>query len=215
MAVTAAISERIHRPLSPRKFFERLYGHLDNRENSAKDPRGAEAIERSPTTHREETPLVTAFRSRESNRSLSVDSSTAASSPASSGCSSAVDIEEDSSHDAPSVSPSYCEREQVTVQASPGARFSSQCNVTSTTGPPHNGYGGFVVNTTLASGVESAPTAPTVSGGGTLPNSHGVAAPASSFFAATGSYGGPPFRPFFGISHDGCQLPAGLSAFRK
>ncbi|XP_049547942.1 homeobox protein rough-like [Anopheles darlingi] len=216
MAATAAISERIHRPLSPRKFFERLYGHLDNRENRATDPHGADATDRSPSTHQEESPLaVTKFLSRESNRSLSVDSSTAASSPASSGCSSAVDIEEDSSRDAPSVSPSYCEREQVTVQASHGARFSSQCNVTSTTGPPHSGYGGFIVNRTPTSNaIGTAPATPNVStGGGTLSASHGVPPPVSSFFAATGSYGGPPFRPFFGISHDGSQLPAGLSAF--
>ncbi|XP_050088418.1 homeobox protein rough [Anopheles aquasalis] len=197
----------VGRPLSPRKFFERLYGHLDNRENRVTDTRGADGTDRSPTGHRDATPTVTAIRSRESNRSHSADSSTAASSPASSGCSSAVDIEEDSSQDAPSVSPSCCEREQVTVPGSHGARFSSQCNVTSTTGPaPHSGYGGFVVNATTVSGVGSpAPTGPNPS--------HGVPSPVSSFFAATGSYGGPSFRPFFGISHDGSQLPAGLSAF--
>uniref|UniRef100_A0A182SAT9 Uncharacterized protein n=1 Tax=Anopheles maculatus TaxID=74869 RepID=A0A182SAT9_9DIPT len=95
----------LNRPLSPRKFFERLYGHLERDDNRTTD---ANRSENAPPTSGRNDSLTKASdtctfiethqnHSSDSQKSVSVNSSIDSASPRSSL---AVDIEEDSSQDA-------------------------------------------------------------------------------------------------------------------
>uniref|UniRef100_A0A182IU31 Homeobox protein rough n=1 Tax=Anopheles atroparvus TaxID=41427 RepID=A0A182IU31_ANOAO len=174
------------RPLSPRKFFERLYGHLE-RDNRPKDSSGESRATRTGEKADSETFVsLEQTHSSDSQRSVSVNSSIN-SSPRSSP---ALDIEEDSSRDV-SVSPRYRNR-----------RYDSHYHDTAVVGPHYAQFSGSAPQVHPQSHHQPAPT---------LQQHAGM--PVSSFFSTTGSYGPASFRPFFGVPQDGTQLPAGLSAF--
>uniref|UniRef100_A0A182W2X1 Uncharacterized protein n=1 Tax=Anopheles minimus TaxID=112268 RepID=A0A182W2X1_9DIPT len=206
----------LNRPLSPRKFFERLYGHLE-RDNRTSDANSREDI-RPATIRSEADDILTKAsdacaliethhnQSSDSQKSVSVTSSINSLSPQSSL---AVDIEEDFSQDASITSPrSTSDRHTVGPQHyGPSPEY------------PVSGIGGHsygLLATTTQSPVPHAPTQNLplqgeISIAGGPPRQPGLAVPA--FFSTTGGYGASSFRPFFGIVHDGTQLPAGLSAF--
>uniref|UniRef100_A0A182Q4V6 Homeobox protein rough n=1 Tax=Anopheles farauti TaxID=69004 RepID=A0A182Q4V6_9DIPT len=193
----------INRPLSPRKFFERLYGHLE-RDNRGKDTTGSEGTRATGatrndirTTSESCTLLSEVHHSSDSQKSVSVSSSINSTSPRSSL---AVDVEDDSSADASVSSP----REILCANhyASPPEYRMH--------GPGGQSFG-FFGNTPPACMVPVSGQHLSQQTGG-LQQQHGMAA--STFFSTTGGYGtAASFRPFFGIAHDGTQLPAGLSAF--
>ncbi|XP_058117321.1 homeobox protein rough [Anopheles ziemanni] len=169
------------RPLSPRKFFERLYGHLE----AKKDVSGETLVSPSGDLIPNEACTVQTdqIHSSDSQRSVSVNSSinsSLRSSPA-------LDIEEDSSRDA-SVSPQCRD-----------PRYDTRYQETSVSGTQYGFLGG-------APQINQEPHQPTAN-----LQQQGMAV--SSFFSTTGSYGAASFRPFFGVPHEGTQLPAGLSAF--
>uniref|UniRef100_A0A182RYG4 Uncharacterized protein n=1 Tax=Anopheles funestus TaxID=62324 RepID=A0A182RYG4_ANOFN len=205
---TATITDPpLNRPLSPRKFFERLYGHLE-RDNRANDANCSEDIR--PATIRSDPNNVLAKASdacaliethhfSDSQKSVSVTSSINSASPRSSL---AVDIEEDSSQNASISSPPL-----------PSDRHPA--------GPQHYGpapeYPAARIGATTSQfpivplPTQHLPQQSDVSLAGVAQRQPGMAV--SSFFSSTGGYGATSFRPFFGIAHDGAQLPAGLSAF--
>ncbi|XP_035891468.1 homeobox protein rough [Anopheles stephensi] len=208
----------LNRPLSPRKFFERLYGHLERDDKRTSDASGSDGVRPtsglndSPTKASEVCTFIEAHHhnhSSDSQKSVSVNSSINSTSPRSSL---AVDIEQDSSQDASTLSPRLPQLDRHPA-----------C-------PPHQHYG--VSSTDYAVPRIGGPSYGLVAGPGQstiVPvqpfpqqgDTSGLAGGPqrqpgmgmSSFFSSSGSYGASSFRPFFGIAHDATQLPAGLSAF--
>ncbi|XP_052903257.1 homeobox protein rough [Anopheles moucheti] len=203
-----------NRPLSPRKFFERLYGHLE-RDNRTKDANCSEeirpAIIRSDpndilTKASDACALIETHHSSDSQKSVSVNSSINSTSPRSSL---AVDIEEDSSQD-----PSFASLRPLSDRHTAGPH---QYGPSPGYSHPRTGgenYGLLAVTTQpsiLPGPAQHLPQQGNISLTGVSQRQPGVSV--STFFPHTGGYGGSSFRPFFGIAHDGTQLPAGLSAF--
>ncbi|XP_053670328.1 homeobox protein rough [Anopheles nili] len=202
---SATTDPPINRPLSPRKFFERLYGHLerDNRDRDNSES-GETYLNGKPIDVKasEKCTLTELLPSCDSQKSVSVHSSTSSTSPRSSL---AVDIEEDSSQDVSVPSPLLSHERETAHMGHYGPRDYAL--------PPMGGqnYGYFGT-----AGGMPVPV-PNISHQTHLPNAGGLqqqpGIPGSSFFATTVNYGATTFRPFFGIAHDGTQIPAGLSAF--
>uniref|UniRef100_A0A182PA44 Uncharacterized protein n=1 Tax=Anopheles epiroticus TaxID=199890 RepID=A0A182PA44_9DIPT len=206
---TASEPPIISRPLSPRKFFERLYGHLERDDRTTGNGSANRDGVRVPSDRNEcLTPkasdafalLETHHHSSDSQKSVSVNSSISSASPRSSL---AVDIEEDSSLDA-SISSSPRLQSGHNRQPAPTYHPHHYCPSSSGSDYP----------APTPSGVLPVPAQqnadPALVGG--LQRQPGMAT-VSTFFSSSGGYGPPTFRPFFGIAHDGAQLPAGLSAF--
>uniref|UniRef100_A0A182LTC2 Uncharacterized protein n=1 Tax=Anopheles culicifacies TaxID=139723 RepID=A0A182LTC2_9DIPT len=207
----------LNRPLSPRKFFERLYGHLerDNRNNGANS---SENI-RPATIRSDADDILTKAsdacaliethhnNSSDSQKSVSVNSSINSLSPQSSL---AVDIEEDFSQDARITSPRPPKDRQTTDPQHYGPP--AEYPVVSRIGGQNYG----LLSSTTQSAIAPVPTQNLpqqgeISLAGGPQRQPGMSV--SAFFSPAGGYGASSFRPFFGIAHDGTQLPAGLSAF--
>ncbi|XP_053667727.1 homeobox protein rough [Anopheles marshallii] len=204
----------LNRPLSPRKFFERLYGHLE-RDNRTSDANCNEnirpAIIRSDandilTKASDACALIEPHHSSDSQKSVSVNSSINSTSPRSSL---AVDIEEDSSQD-PSIASLRPLSDRHTADPhhyGPSPDFSHP----RTTGENYGLLVASTQSTILSVPEQHLPQQGNVSLAGVSQRQSGMSV--STFFPHTSGYGASSFRPFFGIAHDGTQLPAGLSAF--
>ncbi|XP_050078682.1 homeobox protein rough [Anopheles maculipalpis] len=209
----------LNRPLSPRKFFERLYGHLERDNNRTSEANCSEDV-RPPTGPNESLTKASDActfieshhnHSSDSQKSVSVNSSINSISPRSSL---AVDIEEDSSQDASISSPRLQQQhDRHPACAQHYAVGSADYPVARLGGQSY----GLVATPTQSTIVPVVPTqhfaqpsdTSLIGGSQRQPGQHGM----STFFSSTGSYGATSFRPFFGIAHDATQLPAGLSAF--
>ncbi|XP_001688391.3 homeobox protein rough [Anopheles gambiae] len=252
---TACEPPIVNRPLSPRKFFERLYGHLERDDKRATNNNNGSANGSSDEV-RDRNVHVTVTKasdpcalidethryhhhdhnsSSNSQKSVSVNSSISSGSPRSSL---AVDIEEDSSQDAsigspglqpgggdhPRQPPAYPPLRHYGITSSSSTACASEYPVPTTIGGQCYGFLAVTPQQSSSAGVLPVPAPhltqpgdPALVGGLQHRPQHGSMA-VSTFFSSTGGaggggYGPPSFRPFFGIAHDGPQLPAGLSAF--